>query len=71
MYEGVTCVRFEVLTAMRMILFFWVAMSCGLVGGYKCFGEIRHLHLHGEISVYEGLRKARFMVALCLQGSWF
>jgi hypothetical protein len=39
-------VRFEVLTAVKMLmLFFWVVTPCGLVGRYQLFEEICCLHL--------------------------
>jgi hypothetical protein len=44
--SNIICVRFEVLTAVKMLmLFFWVVMLCGLVGRYQCFGGTYCLHL--------------------------
>jgi hypothetical protein len=31
--------RFEVLTAVKIAMFFWVVTPCGLVGRYQRFGE--------------------------------
>jgi hypothetical protein len=42
------CMRFEVHMLMKMsMLVFSVAISCGLVGGYKYFGGTYYLHLQG------------------------
>jgi hypothetical protein len=32
-------VRFEVLTAVKMVIFFWAVVQCGLVGGHQRFGK--------------------------------
>jgi hypothetical protein len=37
-------VRSEVLTVAKMLMAFWVATPCGLVGAYQSFGETYCLH---------------------------
>lgn len=38
--------RFEVVMVVKMSLFFWVVMPCGLTGRYHHFGVTYALHLH-------------------------
>jgi hypothetical protein len=46
--------KFEVFTAVRMMmLFFWVLEPCGLVGRGQRFGETYCLHIQGRILLDE------------------
>jgi hypothetical protein len=42
--KSLIVVRSEVLTAVRLTMF-WVVAPCRLVGRYQCFGETYCLHL--------------------------
>jgi hypothetical protein len=48
-FSSASChlVRFEIFTAVRMMMFFWVLVPCRLVGTCQRFGETYCLHLQG------------------------
>jgi hypothetical protein len=39
--------RYEVLRAVQIIMFFWIITPSGLVGGYQQFGDTYYLHFQG------------------------
>jgi hypothetical protein len=43
--------RFEVLTAVKMSLFFWVVRPCGLIGRYDRFGETFCWHSTAKVRI--------------------
>jgi hypothetical protein len=45
----ITDERFEVLSAVRMMMIFWVVMPQRPVGRYQCFGETYCLYLQAEV----------------------
>jgi hypothetical protein len=51
--------RFEVLTAVKMAMLFWVVTPCGLVDRHQIFGETYCLHLQGWFpGIYLRVHKA-------------
>jgi hypothetical protein len=40
-------VRFEVLTAVNILMLFWAVTPCGVLGRYQSFGETYCSHIEG------------------------